>query len=230
MIKPIAVSFNVAESLSEIYGGHEIKVIHNRIPCPNEDKKSKSYYRNMLSLPTSKILLISVARMVPAKNHMMLLEAFSRLLKEVPKAHLILIGDGVLRGNLEQKTRDRGIADHVSFCGKVNDPTPYLRAADLFVLSSRREGLPVSLLEAMREGLPVVTTKAGGIPEVVSDSVNGYLVNIGDTEGFTTGLIRLISSGTRLEFGRKARQRINKDFSIEKSAREYENIYKEAIR
>lgn len=228
--KPIAVSFNVAESVSKIYGGHEITVIHNRIPCPNEDKRSKTYYRNMLSLPTSKILLINVARMAPAKNHVMLLEAFSRLLKKIPTAHLVLIGDGVLRGTLEQTTRERGIADHVSFCGKVNDPTPYLRAADLFVLSSRREGLPVSLLEAMREGLPVVATKAGGIPEVVNDSVNGYLVNIGDTEGFTTDLIQLINSGKRTEFGRKARQRIKKDFNIETSAHEYEYIYKEAIR
>lgn len=228
--QPIAVSFNVAESLSEIYRVNEIKVIHNRIPCPNKDKKSKTYYRNMLSLPTSKILLINVARMAPAKNHVMLLEAFSRVLKKAPRAHLVLIGDGVLRETLEQITRDRGIADHVSFCGKVNDPTPYLRAADLFVLSSLREGLPVSLLEAMREGLPVVATKAGGIPEVVSDSVNGYLVNIGDTEGLTNGLIRLINSGRRSEFGRQAGQRINKDFNIETSAREYENIYEEAIR
>ncbi|WP_136192301.1 glycosyltransferase family 4 protein [Actinomyces procaprae] len=122
------------------------------------------------------VRLLCVARMVPAKNHALLLETMAEIRRSGMDASLTLVGDGPLRGRLETQARALGLADRVHFAGVHRDPGPFYRDADLFVLLSDYEGQPMSLIEAMAAGLPVVATPVGGVPDVVVDGLSGVLV------------------------------------------------------
>lgn len=227
--KAVAVSHAVEKTFRSCYPTSEIMVIHNGIRCDDNKAKTKSYYRKKLSLPARGTVIISLARLMPQKNHSLLIDAFKHLQTKCRNCYLVIVGDGPLRKKLEQKVNQTHLTEKVFFTGQVNNPRSYLRAADIFALSSNREGLPISLLEAMKVGLPVVATKAGGVPEVVDHSVNGYLVNIRDMEGFASALLKLVKSKERTAFAERAREKVLNKFDIQVSARKYENIYRKLL-
>ena len=110
------------------------------------------------------------------KNHALLLEAMARLRGAGREVSLTLVGDGPLRSRLVEHAQALGVSDCVRFAGRQRDTAAFYRRADIFVLLSTYEGMPMSILEAMAAGLPVVATRAGGVPEIVKDGVNGALV------------------------------------------------------
>ena len=120
--------------------------------------------------------LLCVARLAPAKNHALLLQTVARLRESGRDVSLTLVGDGPLRGRLEELARELGISERVRFAGRRTDTPAFYRDCDLFVLLSDYEGMPMSIIEAMASGLPVVATRAGGVAELVDDGVNGALV------------------------------------------------------
>ena len=120
--------------------------------------------------------LLCVARLAPAKNHALLLQTVARLRESGRDVSLTLVGDGPLRGALEERARELGISERVRFAGRRTDTAAFYRDCDLFVLLSDYEGMPMSIIEAMASGLPVVATRAGGVAELVDDGVNGALV------------------------------------------------------
>ena len=120
--------------------------------------------------------LLCVARLAPAKNHTLLLRTVARLRESGRDVSLTLVGDGPLRGALEERARELGISERVRFAGRRTDTAAFYRDCDLFVLLSDYEGMPMSIIEAMASGLPVVATRAGGVAELVDDGVNGALV------------------------------------------------------
>ena len=120
--------------------------------------------------------LLCVARLAPAKNHALLLRTVARLRESGRDVSLTLVGDGPLRGALEERARELGISERVRFAGRRTDTAAFYRDCDLFVLLSDYEGMPMSIIEAMASGLPVVATRAGGVAELVDDGVNGALV------------------------------------------------------
>ena len=120
--------------------------------------------------------LLCVARLAPAKNHALLLQTVARLRESGRDVSLTLVGDGPLRGALEERARELGISERVRFAGRRTDTAAFYRDCDLFVLLSDYEGMPMSIIEAMASGLPVVATRAGGVGELVDDGVSGALV------------------------------------------------------
>jgi len=120
--------------------------------------------------------LLCVARLAPAKNHALLLQTVALLRESGRDVSLTLVGDGPLRGALEERARELGISERVRFAGRRTDTAAFYRDCDLFVLLSDYEGMPMSIIEAMASGLPVVATRAGGVAELVDDGVNGALV------------------------------------------------------
>ena len=120
--------------------------------------------------------LLCVARLAPAKNHALLLQTVTRLRESGRDVSLTLVGDGPLRGALEERARELGIFERVRFAGRRTDTPAFYRDCDLFVLLSDYEGMPMSIIEAMASGLPVVATRAGGVGELVDDGVSGALV------------------------------------------------------
>jgi glycosyltransferase involved in cell wall biosynthesis len=160
-----------------------------------------------------------------------------RAVAELPAAGLGGGGDTVLvlvgLGPLEQDLRDLagrlGIADRVLFTGSRDDVYALLPAFDTFALSSRFEGLPIALLEAMASGVAPVATRVGGIPEVITDGRDGLLVDAGDTAGLTAALARLLGDDDlRSRVGGAARARAG-DFDLVHAVRRAEEVYRQAV-
>jgi glycosyltransferase involved in cell wall biosynthesis len=112
----------------------------------------------------------------------------------VPDAHVILVGDGPLRGELEQQAVDLGVSDRIHFVGRQEDIPSWLAAMDVFVLPSLFEGLPLSILEAMAAGLPVVATAVDGTPEAVEGGVTGRLVPAEDAGALAAALVDVLKT------------------------------------
>jgi glycosyltransferase involved in cell wall biosynthesis len=124
-----------------------------------------------------------------------LFDACVTALPDVPNLRLVVIGSGPLEAELRQHLTDRQLADVALLAGSRGDVPELLPAFDVFAMSSRYEGLPIALMEAMAAGLPSVLTAVGGIPEMVSDGVQGLLVPAGDSAAMAAGIVRLARDG-----------------------------------
>jgi glycosyltransferase involved in cell wall biosynthesis len=171
--------------------------------------------------------VVSVARFEEPKDHRTLLEAMSRL--QDLDWELELVGDGPLQTNCRGLAAALGIADRVRFLGYQRDPVPVLARASLFVLSSRSEALPRSVLEAMRAGLPIVASAVGGLPEMVDNGINGVLIPGSDASGFSRAIREMIMDGdVRAARGRASRAvyeaRFPFELMLEKTSALYETV------
>ena len=170
--------------------------------------------------------LICIARMAPVKNYPLLLRAFARVLARMPKAVLHLVGEGECREALQKTAAAPEFHGRVFFHAGRADVRPFLRLAQVFVLSSDYEGTPNALLEAMASGLPVVATRVGGNAEAVLHEQTGILVPAGDAEALAEALLRLLASpGERAAFGRAGRERVRLRYSPDALARGHEAVY-----
>jgi len=170
--------------------------------------------------------LTTVGRLAAVKNVPLLLRAFAPLAARWPGVSLRIVGDGPERAALEALAASLGISGSVEFTGVRSDIDRLLQDADVFVLASLSEGVPMSILEAMRAGLPVVATRVGGVPTTVADGVTGLLVESGDEAGLTRALAELIEQPTRsLALGRAGFERVRATFSIDAMVAAYERLY-----
>lgn len=160
---------------------------------------------------------VCISLLVPVKRLDLLIQAMKKVTARFPQSRCVILGDGLLEGELRALVRELGLERNVLLAGRTNDVRPYLAAADLFVLSSEREGLPLSMLEAMAFGLPCVATDAGGNREVLRDGVNGLLVGIGSHEVLADAIGRLFADPEeRARMGANARRIVEEEFEIEK--------------
>jgi glycosyltransferase involved in cell wall biosynthesis len=181
--------------------------------------------RQQLGLPTDKPVVAVVCRHVDTKGLDVLLDAW----KQVPDAHLVIVGSGPLTESLKAKA-DAELPGRVSFPGKVESVLPYLQMADAWTLPSLTEALPVSMLEAMACELPVVVTEVGGIPEVIESGVNGLIVPPGNAGALAQALTKIVSGSPEVkQFGQKARQTILDRYSLSEVARTYYDLYTRLI-
>ncbi len=141
--------------------------------------------------------LILVARLVPIKRIDLFLEVIRRVRETLPQVSAVIVGDGPLRQALEEKAAALHISESVRFVGYHRDVEVWLRQAKLFVLTSQSEGLALSLMEAMLCGLPAVAPKVGDLGELVTDSVNGYLVEEHTPEVFADRILSLLTNSER---------------------------------
>src|SRR5262249_32652436 len=146
--------------------------------------------RRELGIPLDRLVVGVIATLQDKKGHSVLLDAVART-PGLEHVWLMLVGDGALRGALEQHAASLGIRDRVTFCGTRRDLGDVLPAMDIFALPSLWEGLPLALLLAMGAGRPVVATNIAGIPEVVTDRQTGFLVPPGDVAAIGAALARL---------------------------------------
>jgi glycosyltransferase involved in cell wall biosynthesis len=173
-----------------------------------------------------KTVFLSVARLVPDKDHDTMLAAFGRVAVSHPKAELWLVGNGPRRETLEQKVRDSGLAGRVKFLPVAKDIRHLYHQADVFVLSSVNEALPNVILEAMAAGLPVVATRVGGLPEAVVPGDTGLLVSPRDVDGLAAALGSLLDDPeTRRNLGRRGRERVLEQFSFEAMVSRHEEVW-----
>lgn len=168
--------------------------------------------------------IVSVARLEAPKDPVTLLRALETIRSQ--PWELDLVGDGPLETELRRLAASMGIADRVRFLGYVREPAEVLARAQLFVLSSRSEGFPRSVLEAMRAGLPVVASAVGGIPEAVTDGIEGLLVPRGDPRALAAALSALLTGAERRkQMALRARRTYEERFRFERMADETEAVY-----
>lgn len=176
-------------------------------------------------------IIIQVARFYPEKAHQLSLMAFKDILDIYPNAELWLVGDGPLRKSIESLGGVLEIKDQVRFLGIRQDIPDLLHKADVFLLSSEREGLPISILEAMAAKTPIVTTTVGEIPRVLEDEISGLLFKSGDVESLTRQLIRCLQDKTLSEqLVKNAYQLVRSKYSIGATTDAYLKEYERAIR
>jgi glycosyltransferase involved in cell wall biosynthesis len=158
--------------------------------------------------PSTVPTVVSVGNLRPEKGHKVLLKAFEKVVKELPVARLVLVGEGPLRGELEDVVTDLGLVGNVEFAGARPEVWSSLAAADVFALASFSEPLGLAVLEAMAAGLPVVATSVGGVPELVTTNVTGKLVPSGDEGALSAALLGFLRDKRSAEkMGRESRKR-----------------------
>lgn len=166
--------------------------------------------------------LIFVGRLASIKGVSVLLDAFAKTREAHPDGHLTVVGDGPLRADLEARAKALGLADSVTFTGYLSteEVAAQLDAADIFVLPSFSEGVPVVLMEAMAARMPVIGPKVAGVEELVEDGVSGFAVPPGDVETLGTRIVELLanSSSKRAKMGVSGRAKIETDFDVYKES------------
>lgn len=183
--------------------------------------------REELMLPPDAFIYISVGRLDAAKNHKILLEAFRKVLAEVPVSYLIMVGAGMLENDLKKQAEDLQIAERVLFLGQRNDVGALLETADVFVFPSLLEGLPVALVEAMSKSLPCIASKIEVFEEVIDEGENGLLINPHSSDELKGAMIKLYADeNLRKSLGEKAFQTVNAKFSVKVTAQKWESFYK----
>jgi glycosyltransferase involved in cell wall biosynthesis len=163
-------------------------------PSPAGRREAVQRLRADFGLSNSDQILITVGRLASAKNPELLIEAFKKALDSNPKLNLIMIGDGQLRSKIERTIDNEKLSHKIFLCGMKSPDVvaQYLRGADVFVLSSVYEGMPMSVLEALACGLPVVTTDVGEVRRVVRQGYNGEIVSNHDSSTLAAGIIRCL--------------------------------------
>lgn len=210
----------------------KIQVIHNAVDTDRfRDLPSRDEARRRLSLPSGIPVLTCVASLTKQKGHRYLLTAMMRIREALPATELLLVGDGPLKDDLSRLARELSIDEHVQFLGPRHDVPSILAAADVFVLPSLWEGLPLVLAEAGAAGLPTVATGVDGNVEIVSDGTTGLLVSPENPGDLADAAIALLKSPERShEMGRRARERVRDRFDIDVAVRKVEDLYAEAVR
>lgn len=168
-------------------------------------------------LPHGVPVIVNVGALVPHKGQKFLVDAMPLVLREVPDAHLVIFGEGELRGALEKQIKHLNLSKRVLLPGFREDVLSLVKTADLFVMSSLTEGLGSAVLDAMAMGHAVVGTNAGGIPEAVVPNQTGLLVEPADAKALAAAMVTLMKEpALRKAYGEAGRKRVAECFGVER--------------
>ncbi len=229
-----AVGQAVREALVQNEGlpRHRIQVIYNGVDVerftPRPERRAP--VRQSLGLCETDFVIVQVARLDYLKDHVTAIRTMGRLVRQVPTAKLLLVGDGPKREVIETEIQAQHVEAAVRLLGTREDVPELLWAADVCLLSSLSEGIPVTLIEAMAAQLPVVATRVGGVPEVVQDGQTGLLVSAGDDAGLADCLVRLANQPElRRQFGLAGRRLAEQIFSQPLMHQQYADCFHEML-
>ncbi|MEO7860656.1 MAG: glycosyltransferase [Nitrospirales bacterium] len=184
--------------------------------------------RKDLGIDSETCLIGTVGRLTPVKGIPYLLQAAKILLQRGANVKVLIVGGGSIRQDLTAQTHQLGIADNVVFLGHREDTEALLHAMDIFSLPSLSEGIPMALLEAMAASRAVVASRVGGVPEIIEDGIEGFLVEPMDVISLAERCRRLIESPeVSRKMGEQARKRIERDFSATAMADRVVSVYNE---
>lgn len=210
-----------------------VELVHNGISLkPYELPLDREAKRAQLGVAPGQTMIVCPARLIPSKGVDLLLEAVRKMgeTRSLNSLQVLVLGDGPLRAELENSAATLGLKDTVRFLGHRKDMPEVLKAADLFVLPSLAEGLPLSILEAMAAGCPVVASNVGGIPDAIRHGENGFLVNPGDAGALARALEFILSNPERRQaYASQARQNAITRFSSERMVEDVYRIYETCL-
>jgi glycosyltransferase involved in cell wall biosynthesis len=204
----------------------KVEILLNGIDVDPPTPNAAGAVRAAVGIPATAQVIGTVGRLTEVKRQDLLLRATAGLCRKFPDLHLLVVGDGPERTALATLAVELGISDRVRWAGYRPDPERYLAAMDVFALTSRSEGLPLSLLEAWAVGKPVVCSAVGGIPSVVTSGHNGLLFPSGDVGSLTAALSTLLSDTTiACRIAQAGQILVRERFSFARMAAEYESRY-----
>jgi glycosyltransferase involved in cell wall biosynthesis len=223
-----------AEMVAAGVSASNISVIHNAIDTETwSPSRTTADLRKELGLEQAFPVLGYIGRIMPEKDLETWLRAAAVVAGKYPGAHFVLVGegrDGITQRQLQSLAATLGIAQRVIFTGYRENLLPAYASLDLFMLSSRREGLPNSILEAMAMGLPVVTTDVAGAKELVIDGQTGFVLPQGDGHGLAHATLALADNDSlRARMGRAGRARVEREFSFTQRLQRIEELYRRML-
>jgi glycosyltransferase involved in cell wall biosynthesis len=210
----------------ENFDQSKIEVIYNGIFDMSQIEVDESKLKEQFSIPSSTFLLGTISRLQPIKNQEMMITAFKRVNDQKKNTHLLIVGDGAIRGQLTELVNDLLLEDHVTFTGFQKDPYRFHKIIDVFLLSSFSEGTSMTLLEAMAFSKPCIVTDVGGNPEVVAHNITGLVLPSNDIAAFVDGILKLISEQKLVKrYGSAGREIFLEKFTSTVMLRRHEHIY-----
>jgi len=230
----VAISERVRDDLIETYRiahAGQIRVIRlgfDLSPFVAIDGSARERARSALGIPGDRTIVTTVGRLTEIKRHSLFLEMAALVANRRPDVAFQIVGDGELRGHLEALAGKLGIGERVTFLGWRTDLATIYGATDVFVLTSRNEGTPVALIEAMASGVVGVSTNVGGVSDVVLGPDIGTLVPFGSPEALANAVLELLTSPSRHRaMGEKAREAVRSRFHVDRLVRDIVGLYDE---
>ena len=226
----VCVSKGVAKDLSNFLGSdRKIKVIYNPIVSDELFSLAKEPVNHPWFIEKKIPIILAVGRLTKAKDYPTLLKAFA-LISQKKKCRLVILGEGEERKNLEQLISNLNISKNVALLGFQKNPYKYMQKSSVFVLSSKREGFPNVLVEAMACGLPVISTDCQSGPnEIINNGENGILVPVGNEKALAEAVLKVLNdSALQQKFSLEGKKRAQ-DFTLVKSVKEYEKLFQEVL-
>jgi glycosyltransferase involved in cell wall biosynthesis len=219
IVIPVAICDTVKQSLVEAYG-----LKNKNIECVYNGVDTDLFHPSEIERGESNTVFVSTGTLYHIKNHKLLIDAFSIVHRNNPNTMLRIIGDGELKSDLVDQVKSLNLESAVKFEGNQSDVARYLNISDIYCCTSKVEGLPIAVLEAMACGLPVITTPAGGVVDIVKDGVNGFVVNA--SNDLLAEKMSLIANDLQLlkKMGKKSRELAMK-YNIKECVKGYETLY-----
>lgn len=224
----LSVSSRLAEKMSAAVGIplERITVIRNGVDFSRFGSVSRADARTALGIDEDELVIGHVGRLVPVKDQASLVQAAAHLRDRGVRFRVLLAGDGPLRETLDQQVGKLNLGAHVYFLGHRSDVERLFAALDIYVLCSRSEGMPNTVLEAMASGVPVVSTNVGGADELIVPERTGSLVPAGQADQLADALECLVAAASlRRSMGQAARTRAREVFSLSTMTSAYEDLY-----
>jgi glycosyltransferase involved in cell wall biosynthesis len=230
----VGVGESVRQALVRNEGipSRRVAVVYNGVDLSTFDDRhaDRASVRREVRVGPDHLVIIQVARLDALKDHATAIRTLQHVVRHRPDATLVLVGEGPEEGLIRDEVRERGLESRVLFLGLRGDVARLLLAADLFLLTSISEGIPVTLIEAMGAARPVVATRVGGVGEVVEDGVTGLLAPAGDDEALGRHILHLAADPDgRGRMGQLGRERALALFSEERMHEGYLRLYEEML-
>ena len=224
-----AVSQHLKDATHDVIGvRREIEVIYNFVNCEKYRPSANSALRHRFA-PDGERILIHISNFRAVKRPGDVVEIFDRVQKRIP-AVLLMVGDGPERSRADRSVRDKGLEHRVHFLGKQDNIEQWLGISDLLLLPSEMESFGLVALEAMACEVPVVASRVGGVPEVVTDGLEGYLAEVGDIASMADCALRILEPPqVRIEMGRRAREKAQARFGAVAVIDAYEAHYRRVL-
>ncbi|MBV8389699.1 MAG: N-acetyl-alpha-D-glucosaminyl L-malate synthase BshA [Mucilaginibacter sp.] len=223
-----AVSENLRKDTFEFFEiENEIKVIPNFIDMKRFSLKAKDHFKKAIA-PAGEKILIHTSNFRKVKRTLDVIKIYAKVSERIP-SKLLMVGDGGERSECEQLARDLGVSDNVRFLGKQDAIEEILSVSDLFLMPSQSESFGLAALEAMACKVPVVSSNAGGLPELNVDGVTGFLKEIGDVDGMAESAIYILEDEDRLKTFKENSLKRATEFDLSIILPVYESYYAEVI-
>src|SRR6185437_3153754 len=223
-----AVSEHLRSDTYELFEiENDIRVIPNFIDLGRFNLKAKDHFKKAIA-PSGEKIIVHTSNFRKVKRTEDVIRIFAKLVKKIP-AKLLMVGDGGERSRCEQLSRDLGVNDDIRFLGKQDAIEEILSVSDLFLMPSESESFGLAALEAMACKVPVISSNAGGLPELNLEGVTGFLRDVGDVDGMAEKAIYILEDEERLQqFKNNALERA-KQFDLATILPVYENYYVEVL-